>query len=70
MLPKEVALFKKKISLKKKKTLSKLLELADPHAKHSPWPKSPFAEICVKQVSTHSSILVWEIPWTEEPGRL
>ena len=19
---------------------------------------------------THSSILVWEIPWTEEPGRL
>ena len=20
--------------------------------------------------ATHSSILVWEIPWTEEPGRL
>ena len=21
----------------------------------------------VKEMSTHSSILVWEIPWTEEP---
>jgi len=23
-----------------------------------------------KAMATHSSILVWEIPWTEEPGRL
>ena len=23
-----------------------------------------------KKVATHSSILTWEIPWTEEPGRL
>ena len=23
-----------------------------------------------KDMATHSSILVWEIPWTEEPGRL
>ena len=23
-----------------------------------------------KGVSTHSSILAWETPWTEEPGRL
>ena len=21
-------------------------------------------------IATHSSILAWEIPWTEEPGRL
>ena len=21
-----------------------------------------------KEISTHSSILAWEIPWTEEPG--
>ena len=21
-----------------------------------------------KEMSTHSSILTWEIPWTEEPG--
>ena len=21
-------------------------------------------------MATHSSILVWEIPWTEEPGKL
>ena len=23
-----------------------------------------------KEMETHSSILAWEIPWTEEPGRL
>ena len=23
-----------------------------------------------KQMATHSSILAWKIPWTEEPGRL
>ena len=23
-----------------------------------------------REKATHSSILVWEIPWTEEPGRL
>ena len=23
-----------------------------------------------KSMATHSSILIWRIPWTEEPGRL
>ena len=23
-----------------------------------------------KEMTTHSSILVWKIPWTEDPGRL
>ena len=23
-----------------------------------------------KEMATHSSILAWEIPWTEEPGEL
>ena len=23
-----------------------------------------------KEMATHSSVLAWEIPWTEEPGRL
>ena len=23
-----------------------------------------------KEMTTHSSILAWEIPWTEEPGGL
>ena len=23
-----------------------------------------------KEMATHSSVLTWEIPWTEEPGRL
>ena len=27
-------------------------------------------EALEKDIATHSSILAWEIPWTEEPGRL
>ena len=27
-------------------------------------------ELLEKEMATHSSILAWEIPWTEEPGRL
>ena len=23
-----------------------------------------------EEMATHSSILAWEVPWTEEPGRL
>ena len=23
-----------------------------------------------KEMASHSSVLAWEIPWTEEPGRL
>ena len=23
-----------------------------------------------KEMAAHSSFLVWEVPWTEEPGRL
>ena len=26
--------------------------------------------ILEKEMATHSSILAWKIPWTEEPGRL
>ena len=32
-----------------------------------PWEKEDALE---KEMATHSSILAWEIPWTEEPGRL
>ena len=27
-------------------------------------------ELLKKEMATHSSILVWRIPWTEEPGGL
>ena len=27
-------------------------------------------DLLEKEIGTHSSILAWEIPWTEEPGRL
>ena len=26
-------------------------------------------DLLEKEMKTHSSILVWRIPWTEEPGR-
>ena len=29
-----------------------------------------WADPLEKEMATHSSILAWEIPWTEEPGRL
>ena len=28
------------------------------------------SELCLKEMATHSSILAWKIPWTEEPGGL
>ena len=27
-------------------------------------------DLLEKEMATHSSILAWEIPWTEEPGSL
>ena len=27
-------------------------------------------DLLEKEMTTHSSILGWKIPWTEEPGRL
>ena len=30
----------------------------------------PGLERSSKKMATHSRILVWEIPWIEEPGRL
>ena len=27
-------------------------------------------DLLEKEMGTHSSILAWKIPWTEEPGRL
>ena len=27
-------------------------------------------DLLAKEMATHSSILAWEIPWTEEPGGL
>jgi len=32
--------------------------------------RSPFPRLLEKEMATHSSILAWRIPWTEERGRL
>ena len=35
------------------------------------WVQSPGREdLLEKEMATHSSILAWKIPWTEEPGIL
>ena len=43
----------------------------NPLAKQEMWVWSPGQEDYLeKEMATYSSILAWEIPWTEEPGRL
>ena len=35
------------------------------------WVRSPDREdLLEKEMATHSSILAWRIPWTEEPGKI
>ena len=39
-------------------------------AKQATWIRSlDWEDPLEKEMATHSSILAWEIPWTEEPGR-
>ena len=33
-------------------------------------PALGWEDLLEKEMATYSSILVWKIPWTEEPGRL
>ena len=38
-------------------------------ARHETWVRSlSWEDVLEKEMATHSSILAWEIPWTEEPG--
>ena len=55
--------------LKKKKKRKK--EKENPLAKAGDAGSIPgWEDPLEKERTTHSSILVWEIPWTEEPGGL
>ena len=43
----------------------------NPPAKQETWVQSQrWEDPLEKEMATHSSILAWEIPWTEEPGGL
>ena len=42
----------------------------NPHAMPETWVQSLGWEDLEKGMATHSSILAWRIPWTEEPGGL
>ena len=45
--------------------------IKNPHAMRETWVQSPgWEDPMEKWKATHSSILAWRIPWTEEPGRL
>ena len=40
-------------------------------AKQETWIQSlGWEDSLEKEVATHSGILAWKIPWTEEPGRI
>ena len=41
-----------------------------PSAMQETWVRSLGKDPLEKEMATHSSILAWRIPWTEEPGRL
>ena len=43
----------------------------NPPAKQETWVRSlGWEDLREKEMATRSSILAWEVPWTEEPGRL
>ena len=43
----------------------------NPLAMHKTWVRSPgWEDPLDKGTATHSSILTWRVPWTEEPGGL
>ena len=43
----------------------------NPHAVQETWVQSlVWEDPLEKEMATHSSMLAWEIPWTEKPGRL
>ena len=43
----------------------------NPSAKQETWILSlGWEDLLEKEMATHSSILAWEMPWTEEPGGL
>ena len=43
----------------------------NPHSVQEAWVRSlGLGDPLEKEIATHSSILAWEIPWTEKPGEL
>ena len=47
------------------------LGIKNPPAKQETWAQTlGWEDPLEKEMATHSSILAWEIPWTEEPGGL
>ena len=45
--------------------------IKNPPAIQETWvPSLGWGDTLEKEMATHSSILAWRIPWTEEPGRL
>ena len=47
-----------------------MAQVKNPHAKQEMWVQSLGQEDPLEKETANSSILAWEIPWTEEPGGL
>ena len=60
-----VAQMVKKLPSKKKNKKKKLPAMQETGVQSLGW-----EDLMEKEMATHSSILAWKIPWTEEPGRL
>ena len=47
------------------------MTIKNPPTMQDPWVQFlGWEDLLEKEMATHSSILAWEIPWTEEPGGL
>ena len=45
--------------------------MKNPPAMQEMWVRSlGWEDLLEKEIASHSSVLAWEIPWTEEPGRV
>jgi len=45
-------------------------KVKNPPAMQETWVLSLWEDSLEKRMATHSNILAWRIPWTEEPSRL
>ena len=66
-----MAIFFRVASLRRCKNFPGGSVIKNPPAMQDTWVQSLGQEDSLeKETATHSNILIWEIPWTEEPGGL
>ena len=72
----EIKLALRRITMSKASGGEKITSLLAQMVKHLPTMRETqvrslgWEDLLEKEMATHSSILAWKIPWTEEPGRI